>query len=183
MPRRTSVKVLMVLSLAASASLGACDRNPAKHRLGQGFGPSTIMVGNVPGAHGARDCSSYKAGEDGVLRTFCNGTAVITGTVNGEAFTVSGGSCEQSPIGLDLNAGVVTGIAFHDDLPDYVGLLARTPEGDFRNATLVLHLQGRIFAVQQNHGHVSSHGGAFEGQANDSPRLGDGAQVKATFTC
>jgi hypothetical protein len=183
MPRRTSAKVLLLLTVAALLGLSACDRSESVRKLAKGFGPSTITVGNVPGTSSAKACSSYKAGEDGVLRTFCNGTAVITGTVDGQAFTVSGGSCEASPVGLDLNAGVVTGMAFHDDLPDYVGLLAHTTDGPFSHATLVLHLNGRIYAVTSNHGHASMHGGDFEGEASDSPHLGGGAKVKGAFTC
>lgn len=183
MARRTSAKVLLLLAAASSLGLSACDRSESVRKLTKGFGPSTITVGNVPGTSSAKACSSYEAGKNGVLRTFCNGTAVVTGTVDGEAFTLSGGSCEASPVGLDLNVGVVTGIAFHDDLPDYVGLLAHTTDGPFSHATLVLHLNGRIYAVQNNHGHASMHGGDFEGQANDSPHLGGGAKVKGSFTC
>lgn len=183
MRRRTSAKVLLPLTVAALLGLAACDRSDTVRKLAKGFGPSTITVGNVPGTASAKACSNYEAGKNGVLRTFCNGTAVITGTVDGEAFTVSGGSCEASPVGLDLNAGVVTGMAFHDDLPDYVGLLAHTTDGPFSHATLVLHLNGRIYAVQNNHGHASMHGGDFEGEASDTPHLGGGAKVKGAFTC
>jgi hypothetical protein len=161
------MRLMTLAALAAAcAGLGACGQKAAAPA------PST------PGAQASGGCAAYKAGENGIIRTFCDGPAKVTVTVDGKPFNLTGGECSFEAGMAALNVGVVSGSPAPSPLPDYVGLTAMKGYGAFTDAALPMHLGGQDFIVKPNSGTFSAQGGTFEGTV-----FGSGKTVSGSFTC
>jgi hypothetical protein len=161
-----------IVALAAILPLAACQPHKSSASSADSHAPGTTTA-NTPA-----DCSKYPQGSPGVIRTFCNGTAVVKLNVGGVAHTLTGGSCDTSAAGFSLNLGVVAGHDLAGPKPDYVGLTTQTTTGPFANGALAIDIDGKGYAIIQNSGSVSSTGGSFAGKA-----AGRGPDVTGTFTC
>jgi hypothetical protein len=159
---------------ACALALAACGRheNKAGASSADSHAPGTTMA-TAPGS-----CSSYQAGTPGVIRTFCDGSAVVKVNVAGTDYVLKGGTCQvQGPMFV-LNLGVVSGPELGGPKPDYVGLTTQTASGPFTNAVLTATVGGKGYALTTNSGTVSPTGGTFEGTA-----YGDKTKVTGSFTC
>ncbi|MDR3510812.1 MAG: hypothetical protein P4L73_04215 [Caulobacteraceae bacterium] len=123
-------------------------------------------------------CGKYPAGAPGVIRTFCDGPAVVKVTVAGVQHTLTGGVCSTEGGIFALNLGVVAGPDLAGPKPDYVGLSAPITSGHFTNATLAVNVDGKGYALTENSGDLTPAGGAFTGKA-----FGGGEAVTGSFTC
>jgi hypothetical protein len=163
---------LSALALAAVLPLAACKGH---HKPGASSADS-----HAPGTTTASvpaDCAKYPQGAPGVIRTFCDGPAVVKVSVAGVAHTLNGGVCETQGAMFSLNLGVVSGPDLAGPKPDYVGLTAQTTSGPYTNAVLAVNVEGKAYAVTQNSGTVSPVGGTFAGKALS------GEDVSGSFTC
>jgi hypothetical protein len=161
----------LAAALVAAAGLCACGQKSETRPAG-----SVDSAGAPAGAAGG--CAGYRAGENGVIRTFCDGTAKVTVTVDGKSYSLSGGECSLQMGMAALNVGVVTGSPAPTPLPDYVGLTAASGYGAFKDAALPLHLGGQDIVVRPNSGTFTDKGGTFEGTV-----MGSGHKVTGSFTC
>jgi hypothetical protein len=127
----------------------------------------------------ASGCSSYKAGSNGVIRTFCGGKAVIKVTAGSGTTTIKGGTCGVSGGYFAVNAGVVIDSSFKGSKPNYFGLDAPPKATAFTNSILTYTINGTGGAVTKNTGTVAaSHkSGTFTGTDLT------GAPVSGSFTC
>jgi hypothetical protein len=123
-------------------------------------------------------CTSYKAGNNGVIRTFCGGKAVITLTT-GTTTTIKGGTCGVSGGYFTVNSGVVIDSSFKGKKPNYFGLDAPPKATTFTNAILTYTVNGVGGAVTKNSGTVTANhkSGTFTGTDLT------GTPVSGSFTC
>jgi hypothetical protein len=167
---RPGTLILAALTLAACSPKSSGSANPDSHA------PGTTLA-TVPGS-----CASYPAGAPGVIRTFCDGTAVVKVQVAGVDHTLSGGTCSTSPV-FSLNLGVVSNDQLGGPKPDYVGLTVLAPPaagaaaGSFANAVLAVTVGGKTYSVTRNTGTAGPAGGTFTGTARK------GVAVTGSFTC
>lgn len=166
-----------IAALAVCAALAGCGQKTSE--AGAVASPGAAAPTTASTAGGGGPCSSYKAGEQGVIRTFCTGKGVAKVTVGDKSYSVSGGECETQMGMRAFNAGVVTGTEHPTPLPDYVGMTVMTETGEtFENAVLPLHLGGKDMIVRPNKGTYTPAGGTFEGTV-----IGTGEKVTGSFTC
>ena len=163
---------LAVLLLAGLAPLAACHPKKTGASSAESHAPGTTTA-SVPAA-----CAQYPTGAPGVIRTYCDGPAVVKLTIGGVARTLTGGSCSTDGGVFVLNLGVVAGPDLAGPKPDYVGLSAPITTGHFTNATLALNIDGKPYALTENSGEVTPAGGSFAGKALDG-----GQTISGTFTC
>jgi hypothetical protein len=159
------------LVLIAVLAVGACHAHKTGASSADSHAPGTTT------ASMAADCAKYPPGSPGVIRTFCDGRAVVSVSVGGVAHTLGGGTCDTTAGAFALNLGVVSGPELAGPKPDYVGLIAPSASGPFTNAVLAVNVGGKGYAVTQNSGQVSATGGSFTGKAIT------GEAVSGTFTC
>ncbi len=159
------------LALGALVALGGCHAHKPGASSADSHAPGTTM------ATVAADCSKYPAGSAGVIRTFCDGPAVVKLSVGAAAYTLTGGSCSTTGNVFTLNLGVASGPGLAGPKPDYIGLTANTANGPFTNAVLSINAGGKGYAVTQNDGEVAANGGSFTGKAIT------GETISGTFTC
>lgn len=107
-----------IVTLALGLGAAACGSSGGTTSSSAGSGSSNAAGG------AAGSCSSYKGGEGGVVRVFCDGPAKATVNADGKAATFTGGTCTDAPQGWSANFGVVTGIDFSGTRPDYFGVLS-----------------------------------------------------------
>jgi hypothetical protein len=162
---------LSALALAAVLPLAACGGHKTRASSADSHAPGTTTA-RVPA-----NCAKYPQGAPGVIRTFCDGPAVVTVTIGGAAHTLNGGSCETTGGVFALNLGVVAGPDLAGPKPDYVGLSTQTTAGPFTNAVLAVNVDGKAYAVTQNSGTLAPTGGSFAGKALT------GEDISGTFTC
>jgi hypothetical protein len=162
---------LPLLALAAALPLAACHAHKSSASSADSHAPGTTT------ARVAADCAKYPQGSPGVIRTFCDGPAVVKVTVAGVAHTLTGGACETTGGVFALNLGVVSGPDLAGPKPDYVGLSTPTASGPFSNGVLAVNVDGKGYAVTQNSGTVSATGGTFAGKTLT------GEDVSGSFTC
>ena len=128
-----------------------------------------------------KGCVAYHAGEDGVIRTFCDGKATLHLMLGSAQRTIEGGSCDTFGRVFSLNFGVVAGSS-SPTKPDYVGLTVNA-RGAFTNAVLAIHQGGVGYVFPRNKGMIGAHEGTFEGTGYAVLKGNPPASVKATFTC
>jgi hypothetical protein len=162
---------LPAVALAAVLPLAACGGHKTGASSADSHAPGTTT------ASAPADCAKYPQGSPGVIRTFCDGPAVVTLTIAGVPHTLNGGSCETTGSAFALNLGVVAGPELAGPKPDYVGLSTQTTTGAFTNAVLAVNVDGKGYALTQNSGAVSATGGSFAGKALN------GEDVSGSFTC
>ncbi len=126
-------------------------------------------------------CAAYRAGQEGVIRTFCSGRGVAHIKLDGREHVVSGGVCDLVAGSLAFNAGVVLGPAATVS-PDYFGV-AVPKMGPFSGAVLAVRLDGRDYLLMQNSGAVDAHGGSFQASGHVVGNGREPAKVSGTFTC
>jgi hypothetical protein len=119
------------------------------------------------------------AGGKGVIRTFCDGKAVITLTTGTATSTIKGGTCGVSGGYFTVNSGVVIDSSFKGSKPSYFGLDAPPKATTFTNAVLSYVVNGVGGAVTQNSGTVAANhkSGTFTGTELT------GTPVSGSFTC
>jgi len=166
--RPTSLAILSALAITAchDAAKGVGAQSAESHA------PGTTM-GVVPGS-----CGSYPKGAPGVVNTFCNGPAKVTVRIDGKPpHSLAGGTCSRGEGGLILNLGVLGTHELAGPRPDYVGLKAPVPAGDFDGAGLVVNVDGKSYVVTTSRGTITPTGGSFAGVTRRSHK------VQGTFTC
>jgi hypothetical protein len=164
---------LLLVAFMATAPLAACHPHKSSASSADSHAPGTTT------ATVAADCSKYPQGAPGVIRTFCDGPAVVKLTVAGIEHTLTGGSCQPAAASFALNLGVVAGPDLAGPKPDYVGLTAPVANGPFNNGVLAIDIDGKGYAIIPNSGSVSSTGGSFAGKAIGA----GGPDISGTFTC
>ena len=162
------------LVAAGTLALAACGRNEGRSgaNSAESHAPGTTLA-SAPGS-----CGSYAPGTPGVIRTFCNGPAMVKLNVAGKDYVLKGGSCDSQMGLLSVNLGVVSGPDLGGPKPDYFGLSAPLTPGPFSNAVLAVNIGGKGYAVTRNSGVHDAASGSFEGTA-----LGDGTKISGSFTC
>jgi hypothetical protein len=161
---RSGGLIIAVLALAACSPKVRDSANPESHA------PGTTLA-TVPGS-----CGSYPAGTPGVIRTFCDGTAVVKVNIAGVDSVLKGGTCEMAGPVFSLNLGVVSDNQLGGPKPDYVGI--STPAaGPFTNGVLVVTLGGKAYTLLRNSGTAAMTGGTFSGTSMH------GEAVTGSFSC
>jgi hypothetical protein len=124
-------------------------------------------------------CSAYRSGKNGVIRTFCTGTATATVTVGSTTTTMKGGTCAKSGPYFTVNVGVVVGPGFKGIKPLYFGLDIPPKATSFTNGVLSYAVGGTGGYAATNSGTVTSNHkhGTFSGTDMN------GAPVRGTFSC
>ena len=125
-------------------------------------------------------CPDYTNGEDGVIRTFCDGTAKATVTIDGTDYEFSGGECTTAGDITSVNIGVVTGTGFEGPMPDYFGANVPSSDGEFGDETTVITLAADGTATSL--GDVSGTHDGDTGTFSGTPITGTGT-VTGTFSC
>lgn len=171
-PDLTTRPRLAVLALVVLTPLAACQPKKTGASSAESHAPGTTTA-SVPAT-----CGQYPAGAPGVIRTYCDGPAVVKLTINGASRTLTGGSCSTDGGVFALNLGVVAGPDLAGPKPDYVGLSVPATTGHFTNATLALNVDGKPYALTENSGDVTPAGGAFTGKSFDG-----GQTISGSFTC
>ena len=152
--------------------------------LGFGLVASTTLL--TAGPVGAKShkkasstCSAYKAGKNGVIRTFCSGSATATVTAAGTTAVMKGGSCGKSGNYFTVNVGVVTSPNYKGSKPNYFGLDVPPTATSFTNAILSYAVGGAGGYATTNSGTVAPNhkSGTFSGTDLQ------GKTVSGSFTC
>ena len=152
--------------------------------LGLGLVASTVFLG--AGTAGAKNqkkghstCSSYKAGKNGVIRTFCSGRATATVTTAGTTTVIKGGTCGKSGPYFTINVGVVVSPTYKGAKPNYFGLDVPPTATSFTNAILSYAVGGVGGYATSNSGTVATNhkSGTFSGTDLN------GHAVSGSFTC
>lgn len=167
--RHTRVVGLIVVSAVA---LGACKPAAKAGGDAQPAGAKNADAGS---------CSSYTAGKDGVIRTFCDGPGVLHVELDGVARTLNGGSCEALGDMMSFNVGVVTGNGSAVK-SDYFGLTTEKA-GPFQNAVAGVAFNGKGYLFMRNSGILTAHSGSFEGTGYAVGAESVPVHIKADFTC
>ena len=153
--------------------------------LGLGLVGSTSFLapGAVAGASGHKkvqsSCSAYKAGRNGVIRTFCSGPATAKVTSAGTTTVIKGGTCGKSGNYFTVNVGVVVGPGYKGPKPNYFGLDIPPKATSFTNAVLSYATGGVGGYATTNSGTVvpNHKSGTFSGTDLQ------GKTVSGSFTC
>ncbi len=153
--------------------------------LGLGLVASTVFLAAGPAAGANRHkkshstCSAYKAGKNGVIRTFCTGPATATVTAAGTTTVIKGGTCGKSGNYFTVNVGVVTGPGFKGSKPNYFGLDVPPTATTFSNAVLAYAVGGAGGYATSNSGTVAANhkSGTFSGTDLQ------GKTVSGSFSC
>ncbi len=151
---------------------------------GLGLAVSTAFLVAAPAAASSHkkansNCSAYKAGKNGVIRTFCSGSATATVTTAGTTTVIKGGTCGKSGNYFTVNVGVVVSPNFKGPKPNYFGLDAPPTATSFTNAILSYAVGGAGGYATSNSGTVASNhkSGTFSGTDLQ------GKAVSGSFTC
>lgn len=128
--RRNTPRVVTATAVGAGVLLGAACTSSVGHAARESASRSeatTASVGRTPTSNAAKaaGCDELTAGREGVIRTFCSGSATVSVTIGPTAKTFTGGTCDDSTGELAVNVGVVVGPDFPPGRakPDYVGAL------------------------------------------------------------
>lgn len=129
----------------------------------------------------AESCDGYTAGQDDVIRTFCDGSAKVELTVGGNAYTLTGGECATQGGYFSVNIGVFTGAEFTGSKPDYFG--SNMPEangeyGDGDQAFATFAVDGTSYSVPNTTGTHDDKSATFSGKTTDG-----GIEATGTVTC
>ncbi|HXA30634.1 MAG TPA: hypothetical protein VNV87_00145 [Acidimicrobiales bacterium] len=157
--RRSATVVAAILVVASLGAVGAQSASAAQKN--------------------GSSCTSYKAGSNGVIRTFCGGKVVITLTTGAGTSTIKGGTCGVSGGYFTVNSGVVIDSSFKGAKPNYFGLDVPPKATTFTNAILTYTVNGVGGAVTQNSGTVTANhkSGTFTGTDLT------GTAVSGSFSC
>jgi hypothetical protein len=129
----------------------------------------------------ATSCDGYTAGEDDVIRTFCDGSAKVELSVGGDDYTISGGECATTGGYFSVNIGVVTGADFTGSRPDYFGSNMPEADGDYGEgdqAFATFAVDGTSYSVPKTTGTHDGDSATFSGKTTDGA-----IEVTGTITC
>jgi len=172
-----AVALVLVLGLAACGSSGSdaasSDSGAAKTTAASG--------GDSGGGGGSSSCDGYTNGKDGVIRTFCDGTATVKITTDGKTHEIKGGTCEMSQGYFSVNIGVVVDQTHTGSKPDYFGGLFPEKAGDFSGdkVTATFTVDGKGVPLRDVTGTHDAKSVTFTG----TPYGIDGGPVTGTVTC
>jgi hypothetical protein len=144
---------------------------------------TTLLITSPAGAKSHKkansSCSAYKAGKNGVIRTFCSGSATATVTAAGTTTVIKGGTCGRSGNYFTVNVGVVVGSSYKGSKPNYFGLDVPPTATSFTNGILSYAVGGAGGYATSNSGTVGSNrkSGTFSGTDLQ------GNAVSGSFTC
>ncbi len=124
-------------------------------------------------------CSAYKPGRNGVIRTFCSGSATAAVTTAGTTTVIKGGTCGKSGNYFTVNVGVVVSPNYKGSKPNYFGLDVSPTATSFTNAILSYAAGGVGGYATSNSGTVALNhkNGTFSGTDLE------GKAVSGSFTC
>jgi hypothetical protein len=193
MSKRLLIALLAVI--AAAFALSACgsssadsdkakvedEADQAEAQADQGDGTDGEKPKDEAEANEAASCDGYTAGEDDVIRTFCDGSAKVELTVGGNDYTLTGGECATQGGYFAVNIGVVTGPDFTGSKPDYFGSNMPEADGDFGDgdqAFATFAVDGQEYSVPNTTGSHDADGATFSGKTMDG-----GIEVTGTVTC
>ena len=136
-------------------------------------------AGAAPHKKARSSCAAYKAGRNGVIRTFCSGRATATVTTAGTTTLLKGGTCGKSGNYFTVNVGVVVGPGAKGPKPNYFGLDVAPTATSFTDAVLSYAVGGAGGYATSNSGTVASNhkSGTFSGTDLE------GKTVSGSFTC
>ena len=174
MNKRVAVLLVALVFVVAACGSSGGDDSSTKTTTGD----KTSDAGGSGGG-----CKGFSAGKDGVLQTFCDGTAEVTITIDGKSHNISGGSCVTAAGQFTLNAGVTAGQDFKGDLPDYAGLILPDKDGAFSGPTVLIayQLEGKRGSVSSVTGTHTDKKGDFKGTLLTA--TGAGGAITGTFSC
>lgn len=181
MSKRLLIALLAVL--AATFALTACSSggDDADTPIDKETGTDGEKSKTEEEADEAKSCDGYTAGEDDVIRTFCDGTAKVELTVGGNDVTMTGGECAVQGGYFAVNIGVVTGPDFTGSKPYYFGSNMPEADGEFGEgdqAFATFAVDGTEYSVPEITGKHDALGATFSGTTTD----GD-IEVSGTVTC
>lgn len=168
------VAVALAFVVAACGSSGGSDSSS-----------TTAAKSGGSSSGGAGGCSSYSPGKDGIIQTFCDGSAKVTLTLGGKTTEIDGGTCATTGGQFTVNAGVVAGQDFKAaKKPDYFGALLPTTAGAFSGPKVLLAIvvNGSSGAMSNATGTRTAKSGSFSGTYTDVTGNNLGT-LKGTFTC
>lgn len=169
----------MLAATVAALLLAGCGSSGGDAKA-TGDATTTAASGSSGGSSGKGSCGSHD-GEKGVIRSFCDGPASMTFTIDGKEGTIGGGTCEESGGSFVLNAGTVVGTDFAGSAkPDYAGLVVPAKVGAFdaTGATVTITADGKAHVVRDVSGTRTATSGSFEGTDFDG-----GGKISGTWTC
>lgn len=178
MPKRLLIALVAVL--AALFALSACSAS-SDSSTGSKTGVDGEKTKSEEQADEAESCDGYTAGENDVIRTFCDGSAKVELTVGGDDYTLTGGDCETQGGYFAVNIGVVTGPDFSGSKPDYFGSNMPEANGDYGEgdqAFATFAVDGQEYSVSKTTGTHDDSSATFSGTTTDG-----GIEVTGTITC
>jgi hypothetical protein len=178
MPKRLLTALLAVL--AATFALTACSAS-SDSSTGNNTGVDGQKTESEEKTDEAESCDGFTAGEDDVIRTFCDGSAKVELTVGGDDYTLSGGECATQGGYFAVNIGVVTGPDFSGTRPDYFGSNMPEADGDFGDgdqAFATFAVDGTEYSVPNTTGSHDADSATFSGKTTDGS-----IEVTGTVTC
>lgn len=171
------VAVLSTLAACSSSESGTAEETV----VDRGEGSDGTEPASDEGPDPATGCAGYTAGEDGVIRTFCDGTASVELSVGGDEYELRGGECVTQGGYLSVNIGVVTGSDFTGTKPDYFGSNMPEATGDYGEgdqAFATFAVDGTSYSVPNTTGSHDGDTATFSGTTTD----GD-IEVTGTVSC
>jgi len=173
-----AVGMMLVLAACGSSSSGS----DAASSDGGSTKTTTASGGDAGGGGGGTNtCKGYTNGKDGVIRTFCDGTASVKITSGGKDHVIEGGTCEVSQGYFSVNIGVVVDQTHTGTKPDYFGGLFPEKAGDFSGdkVTATFTVDGKGVPLRDVTGTHDAKSVTFTG----TPYGIDGGTVTGTVTC
>jgi len=170
--------ILLTATLVFAAA--SCSSSSSKS---SGATTTTKAASSGSGSSGGGSGSSCGSsdGKNGVIRSFCGGSASSSFTIGSTSGKLSGGHCGTTAgIGFSVNIGTVVGPAFTGTKPDYVGMVLPEKAGSFAspNALITLDYGGKGYVLSKVSGTRTDKGGSFTATS-----VTDQAKVSGTFSC
>ena len=178
------MKLAAALAVAAALVLAGCSGSSGgsdSSSEGGSASSSSSSSGSTGGGSSGGGSSCGDAGKDGVIRTFCDGSAKVTFDLGGTEGSVDGGTCETSGGYFVVNAGTVIDGSYKGTKPDYAGLLMPPADGDFSGqgkASGTITYGGEAVVLTSMTGSHDKDSGSFEGTSFDGK-----TKVSGSFTC
>lgn len=168
-------------SAGSSSSAGGATSSPsAPTTAASSASPPAETSQSASGGGAGGGCGSYSGGKNGVIRTFCDGTATAAITLAGKTTTLRGGDCEKSGGYFAVNIGVVAGPDFTGAKPDYLGTVLPQSGGAFPKTGFTGAVGGVSFLANAS-GTVSA--GFKTITATGTNVIGSPGAFSVTITC
>lgn len=168
----------LALPLAAVVALGGCSGSSGAPSDGGEAAASAAASTSAVGAAPVTDSPTGCGGDGpGIVRTECDGSAVVSFTIDGEEGEIAGGSCDTTVAYLEVVAGTLTGDGWELPRLDFVDLLLPVEDGDFTDAEIQLIWDGVEATAPDATGTHDAASGSF------AANLADGRSLRGTFSC